>query len=308
MTLVYKNEINIGINMEKSLDNIDLQLLEAKNKFSKFFRLYTSIIFAILVITIIPVFFWKSYIIIFMIIMLINVMIIVIYFVFLGMCLGFNKRCEIYNAILQTEPTAQITKIKKSIFVEYIIFKTDGRKYPENMKVEFLMGSQYSNQHFRVTTDHYSPYGFYISRIGDKTIFETDNENMLKFKDDVKYLTNQDVIHNINNEMIGESNEQNNDKKLERLLNLIKRMSKIQKVNKENGIPISRDNAPDTFSYLFGPQKYTVCLACENIVGKWKSKDRINVHKCPSCGSSTVILLASSKKELIEKIEKIKMS
>jgi hypothetical protein len=247
------------------------------------------------------------------------VMLLVIYFY----GFGYQNRFRFYSSILEYDPSAKITKIEKNFFVEKVSYETSGEKYPRNFKIEHFSGAgEYSgSEHFSITIAYHSLFAIYVKRYFKQNIFETDNQNFLQFQNVNNYFEAGDEIENTEGKLIAEiypkfnywknaswtTSTESYNSTINQLLYILQTMNQIQKISQQKGKLFHRVNAPETFSRSVGPRKWTVCITCEKMLGKWTSGDHKNMPKCPSCGMDSFLILGYSENNVLDKIKKIKL-
>ena len=214
-------------------------------------------------------------------------------------------------------------QIEKNFFVEKVIYETNGEKYPKMFEIghHTSAGEYSSSEHFIIKIAYSSPFSIYIKRYGKNRIFETDNQNFFQFRNVNNFLNDGNEIDNINQELTAEiypkynywkqrswtSSSESYQSTINHLLYVLSIMTQIQLISQQKGKLFPRVNAPETYPGFLGPRKWTVCLTCERILGKWTSKDHKNIPKCTQCGSDSFLVLDYSEKDVLDKIKKIKL-
>jgi len=290
-------------------DSLTPKLMELKRKYWRQILLYMLFIIGVPIITFAPFFIWmdEKYSDLFLIVLFFNMFFLVLFPMTLIKRSGFGARLKVYSSILVEDPSAKIIEAQKKFFSEKFVYETNGKRFPGNFVITFFHGGRATKPCFEIFSDYKSPFDIGLLKLGNLSVFETDNKNYLKFKSRVDDFRHRDRIGSGINGLSGDSHELKDETRYSNLFKILEIMNEIQAVSQKGGETIKRSEASETFSYWWGPAKATVCLPCENILGRWKEKDHVNIPKCPTCGSETVVILPRSKNDTVEKIKLLKL-
>ena len=280
----------------------NLKIDQARNSYKK------KIMFTLITITIIDIIlllFINSHQTI-IVVLLIIAFFITFYSIFFSITgFGFFKRIEYYKKITSILPNGKVNKVIKSLIKEIVIYEFRLNKSKRKMKVEYdiIPGE---NQPFTILFSYKHPFDLYIGKYPNNDFFETDNKKLLKFEKYLNELKEGDDIKldSKNQLMKGETFYK------AYLPNLIKVMITILKGTNVKGQPILRSDMLNDDSKLEILYKYTVCLHCGKILGKWTRKDKVDIPMCPECFHETYTLISTAfygwETHIKEKIKRIK--
>jgi len=285
---------------KKFNDSSYSKLIEARKKYLKKITIIIIFIITLNIITIISISLDSSHLLSFLLIIF-DLLITIFFIIFAGFNIGFKSRIKVYDKVTSFLPKCEIVKVHKSIANDYVIYRFKFNNSMKRMKISIDSGGKNEGAYCTISLKNKAVFDLFIWKI-ENEIFETDNKNLLKSKPIMNKLNMGDEIHLNNGDLLikGRTCNQKN------IINLIQIMIEILKESEKRGEPLPRNKMPENFSFWFGPRKYTVCLNCEEIIGKWTKKNHIEVYKCPKCYNDSYGIIAIVGKDIQPKIKEIK--
>ena len=277
------------------------KLIEARRKYLIKIKIGIIITTILNLITLITYLIYTYFLLIFFL-FIIDLLVTVFFIVFSLTSIGFKKRIKVYNDVISILPNCNIIEAYKSLGREYVIYKFKFNRTTKKMDIEYSSGSQHQAANYEISMYIKSIFDLYIWKI-ENEIFETDNKNFLKFKyilNDLDWGEEIVVDHYLNTLHAKALNKKNVNK-------IILILIEILKESEKEGKPIPRNMMSNDFSYWFGPRKYTACLNCEEIIGKWTKKEKFEIYKCPKCLNDTVGIISFVGRDVRPKMKIIKI-